>query len=149
LNVRIHPKYIKPNDHVDLWDIGPSRVEAPIAPTEPVEGKDIKGADLALAKIHYEDALETYKADLRVYGAAKQAHTVWHRSNGGPRKVNLWSTDAVHALSAEPSRYVLELPKGMKPGSAQAEDDRLAEMSEQELQEAREKDPQFGKGSSR
>jgi len=149
VNVRIHPKFIQPNDHVDLWDVGPTRIAAPLAPVEPVESKDCKGADLALAKIHYEDALDAYRNDLRAYGVAKQEHTAWHRVNGGPRKVNLWSTDAVHALSTEPDRYKLELPKGMKPGTAQAEDDRRAEMSEQELQEAREKDPQFGKGSTR
>ena len=51
------------------------------------------------------------------------------------------------ALNSDPERYFLELPKGMKPGKAQAEADRVAEMSEAELNEAREKDPQFGKGS--
>lgn len=146
MTVRIHPKYIKRDDHVDLWDIGPVRVEAPAAPVEPVESKDLKGADLALAKIHYEDALEDYKLALRAYGAAKQEHTRWHRENGGPVKVNFWSTDAVHALETEPKRYFLELPKGMKPGEAQARADEVAAMTEQELKDAREKDPQFGKG---
>lgn len=149
MTIRIHPKYIKPTDHVDLWDTGPTRVEAPKAPVPPVESKDLKGPDLALAQIHYEDALEDYKLALRAYGAAKVEHTKWHRENGGPRKVDLWSTDAVHALEVSPDRYFLELPKGLKAGKAQAEDDRRAEMSEAELADAREKDPQFGKGSTR
>lgn len=149
MTVRIHPKYVKPNDHVDLWDIGPVRVEPPKAPVEPIEGKDLKGADLALAKIHYEDALETYRTDLRTYGEAKKQFKVWHDQNGGPVKVSLWSTNAVDALTYDPERYFLDLPKGLKPGKAQAENDRIAEMSEAELNEAREKDPQFGKGPQR
>lgn len=149
MSVRIHPKYIDPTDHVDLWDIGPVRVEPPVAPLEPVEGKDLKGADFALAKIHYEDALEDYRLALRAYGEAKKEHSAWHRANGGPRKLKQWSTDAVHSLTVASERYFLELPKGLKPGKAQAEDDRVAAMSEQELQEAREKDPQFGKGTER
>jgi hypothetical protein len=149
VSIRIHPKYIKPNDKVDLWDLGPVRVAAPEAPKEPVETKDLKGADFALAKIHYEDALEDYKLALRAYGAAKTEFTRWHGVNGGPRKTEMWSTDAVHALTIDKNRYALELPRGVKPGSAQIADDIAAEMSDQELQEAREKDPQFGKGSQR
>ena len=147
MSVLIHPRYVKRNDHVDLWDLGPLRPSAPIAPTPPVESKDLKGADFELAKIHYEDALEDYRRDLRSYGAAKTEHKRWHEENGGPVKIDLWSTDAVHALTVEPKRYFLELPKGLKPGTAQLENDRIAEMSAQELQEARDKDPQFGKGT--
>lgn len=149
MTVRIHPKYVDPTDQVKLWDIGPVRVEPPVAPAEPVESKELKGADFALAKIHYEDALENYKLELRAYGEAKKAHSLWQRVNGGPLKIEFWSTDAVHALNTDPERYFLELPKGLKPGKAQAENDRVAEMSEAELNEAREKDPQFGKGSLR
>jgi hypothetical protein len=147
--LHIHPKYIKPNDHVDVWDLGPKRVDAPAPPVEPVESKELKGADFALAKIHYEDALETYRADLRGYGAAKVEFKKWHDVNGGPIKTSMWSTDAKQAINTEPERWVLDLPRGMKPGKSQIEADALAEMSEQELQEARDKDPQFGKGTSR
>lgn len=147
--LHIHPKYVKPNDHVDVWDLGPKRVHAPIAPTEPVESKDLKGADLALARIHYEDDLEAYRAELRIYGAAKVEFRKWHDQHGGPVKASLWSTDAKHAINAESERYVLDLPKGVKPGKAQEEADRVAAMSEHELQEARDKDPQFGKGTQR
>jgi fructosamine-3-kinase len=149
VTVRIHPKYVKANDHVTLWDVGPVRPVAPVAPEAPAQSKDLKGADLALAQIHYEDALEDYKLALRSYGAAKIEHSKWHQANGGPLKVEQWSTDAAHALTVDPQRYFLELPKGMKPGKAQAEADRVAEMSEAELSEARDKDPQFGKGTQR
>ncbi|WGR74339.1 MULTISPECIES: hypothetical protein [unclassified Bradyrhizobium] len=148
MTVQIHPKYVKRNDHVDLWDLGPVRPMPPEAPVEPDKSK-LKGADLALAQIHYEDSFETYKTALRHYGRLKEEHATWHKVNGGPLKVDFWSTDAVSALTLDPDRYCLELPKGMKPGKAQIEADRRAEMTEQELQEAREKDPQFGKGNQR
>lgn len=147
--VRIHPKYVDKTDHVSLWDIGPVRVEAPKAPVAPVESKELKGADLALAQIHFEDDLERYRDELRAYGEAKKAYKAWHDKNGGPLKVSMWSTYAVDALTIDPERYFLDLPKGLKPGPAQAEADRIAAMSEAELQEAREKDPQFGKGTDR
>jgi hypothetical protein len=147
VNVILHPRYIKPNDHVDLWDLGPIRPTPPEAPKE-VDEK-LKGHELALAKIEYEDAFETYKDELRAFGRMREEFTKWHKTNGGPLKVDLWSTDAVHALATDPDRYKLELPKGTKPGAAQVEADRLAEMSEQDLAEARAKDPVFGKGNSR
>lgn len=146
MSVLIHPKYIDRTDHVSLWDIGPVRPEPPVKPVEPVESKELKGADLALAKIEYEDALDQYRDALRIYGEQKKEHKAWHDRNGGPLKVSLWSTYAVDALTRDPERYFLELPKGQKPGKAQAEADRIAAMSEAELKEAREKDPQFGKG---
>lgn len=149
MTVRIHPKYVDRADHVSVWDIGPVRVVPPTAPVAPVESKELKGADFQVALIEYEDALEAYRVDLRAYGEAKKHLVAWHRANGGPLKVSMWSTDAVHALTTDPERYFLELPKGLKPGKAQAENDRIAEMTEAELNEAREKDPQFGKGTAR
>ncbi len=145
MTVHIHPKYVKKDDHVDLWDVGPKPPVAPAAPEAP-DATKIKGAELALAQIHYEDALEDYKLALRKWGQDKLAYQAWRREFGGPVKKDLWSTDAKHALEVDPERYFLELPRGVKPGAAQAELDRAAEMSEQELAEAREKDPQFGKG---
>lgn len=149
MTVRIHPKYVGRDDHVWVWDIGPQQPEQPKVPVPPVESKDLKGADLALAVLHYEDAMEDYKLDLRAYGKAKVDYTAWRREFGGPVKVSMWSTDAVHALTIAPERYFLDLPKGQKPGRMQLEADEAAAMSEAELQEAREKDPQFGKGLSR
>lgn len=147
MSVRIHPKYIKGDDHVDLWDIGPKPPVAPVVPKLPDAA--LKGPELALAQIHYEDAMADYKDELRAWGKAKIDYQNWRRNFGGPVKVNLWSTDAVHALNTDPDRYALELPKGLKPGKMQAEADEAAAMSETELQEARDRDPQFGKGMSR
>lgn len=145
--IRIHPSLIKPNDHVDLWDLGPVR---PVPPEAPIEvDEKLKGHELALAKIQYEDGFEVYKTDLRAFGEARKHFTEWHKKNGGPLKVELWSTDAVHALTVDPERYKLELPKGMKPGTAQVESDERAARGAQELNEARENDPQFGKGTKR
>ena len=149
MTVRIHPKYVRGDDHVELWDVGPKPAVAPTAPMPPIESKELKGADLALAQIHFEDAMADYKDALRAYGKAKIDYQAWRREYGGPVKKPVWSTDAVHALEVEPERYFLELPKGVKPGKAQAEADEAAAMSEAELIEAREKDPQFGKGTSR
>lgn len=147
MSVRIHPRYVKANDHVTLWDIGPKHPEAPVVPKQPDD--KLKGPELALAQIHYEDAMADYKDGLRAWGLAKIAYQDWRRKFGGPVKIEQWSTDAVHSINVEPDRYFLELPKSVKPGKAQAEADEAAEMSEQELNEAREKDPQFGKGTQR
>ena len=53
-----------------IWDLGPQRAEAPVAPTAPAEA-DFKGktavADLAVAQIEFEDALVDYKLGLRDY----------------------------------------------------------------------------------
>lgn len=143
--IHIHPKYVKANDHVTLWDLGPKAPVAPVVPKQP--DATLKGPELALAQIHHEDALEDYKLALRVWGKAKTDYAAWRREFGGPIKKEMWSTDAVHALNTDADRYVLELPKGIKPGQAQADKDVADAMSEQELAEAREKDPQFGKGT--
>lgn len=145
--IRIHPKYVKANDHVTLWDIGPKPPVAPEAPKPPDD--KLKGAELALAQIHYDDAMADYKDALRAWGQAKIAYQDWRRKFGGPVKVEQWSTDAVHTINVEPERYFLELPRGLKPGKAQADADEIAAMSEAELNDAREKDPQFGKGTVR
>ena len=143
--IRIHPKYVKANDRVELWDLGPKHPVAPEVPKLPED--KLKGPELALAQIHYEDAMADYKDALRTWGKAKADYQDWRRKFGGPVKVDLWSTDAVHALNTEPERYALDLPKGAKPGKAQSDADEAAAMSEAELNEAREKDPQFGKGT--
>ena len=145
--IHIHPKFVKANDHVDLWDIGPKVPTAPVVPEQP--DAKLKGAELALAQIHYEDAMEDYKLALRRWGKDKADYAAWRREFGGPIKIDMWSTDAKHALEVDPERYFLELPKGIKPGKAQADADEAAAMSVAELNEAREKDPQFGKGTSR
>ena len=147
MSVRIHPKYVQSDDKVILWDLGPKSPVAPVIPKQP--DSSLKGQELALAQIHHEDAMADYKDALRTWGRAKEEYQEWRRKFSGPVKISMWSTDAVHALTVEPERYFLELPKGVKPGKTQAEADEAAAMSEAELNEAREKDPQFGKGTLR
>lgn len=134
---------VKPNSKVDIWDLGPSR---PTAPKEPaaVDTK-LKGADLAIAEVEYEDAIDFYKRDLRAYAELKRNHEHWHRSNGGPLKVELWGVDARHAMEREPDRYKLDLPKGAKPGKAQLDAEEMARLEGVELAQARDRDPNFGK----
>lgn len=139
----IPPNRVKPNSKVDIWDLGPQR---PVAPKEPapVDTK-LKGTDLAIAEVEYEDAIDLYKRELRAYAALKRDHERWHRDNGGPVKVELWGVDATHATESFKERYKLDLPKGVKAGPAQIEAEKLAEAEGMELAALRERDPNFGK----
>lgn len=134
---------VKPNGKVDLWDLGPTRPVPPEAPT-PVDEK-LKGHELALAQIDYEDGMTLYKDRLRFYAAAKQAHEKWHRDNGGPVKVEFWGIDATYALEKGPERWRLDLPRGVKPGKAQLDAEEMARAEGAELAALRERDPNFGK----
>jgi hypothetical protein len=138
---------IKPNNKVDLWDMGPKRPVAPEDPVEPDASK-LKGADLAAAQVEHEDACERYKQQLRDFATAKRAHLDWHDAKGGPVKVELWAIDARHALEIEPDRYRIDLPRGVKPGKAQVDADALAAAEADERQRAKAADPQFGQGAS-
>lgn len=131
---------VKPNGKVDLWDLGPQvPPKAPPAPEKPDE--KLKGAELAAAEVEYEDACDRYKDDLRDYTTARKSHAAWARDKGGPIKVELWGVDARHAMETEPDRYKLDLPRGMKPGKAQAEAEKAAELEAEELRQARSRDP--------
>jgi hypothetical protein len=134
---------VKPNQHVDLWDMGPTRPEPPKPPAEPDKAK-LKGADLAAAEVEYEDAMDRYKDALRGWTAAKKSHRDWHDEMGGPRKVEHWAADARHALTAEPDRWKLDLPKGMKPGQAQIEAEEREAAERDAMEREVELDPQFG-----
>lgn len=148
MTVSIPLSRVKPNGKVDLWDIGPQmEPEPPEAPNEPDKDK-LKGAKLAAAELEYEDAMAAYKNELRAYTAARRDYEEWHRENGGPIKVELWGTDARHAMEVEPKRFVFELPKGKKPGKAHLEAEEMAAAEAQEIQRARERDPQFGAGAT-
>ena len=132
---------VKPNGKVDLWDLGPQVApKPPAAPKEPDKDK-LKGAELAAAELEYEDACELYKGELRAYSAARKAHLEWRESKGGPLKVEMWGIDARHAMEVESDRFVLDLPKGMKPGKAQLEAEELAKIEAEELRRARASDP--------
>lgn len=133
---------IKGNNKVDLWDMGPQGGSEPKEPPKPDSA--LKGAEKAAAEVEYEDAMEHYKNELRAWSAARKDKRAWNDENGGPRKIELWGCDARHALTVEPDRYKLDLPKHVKPGRAQVE----AEAREAAEKEARERDiaqdPQFG-----
>lgn len=134
---------VKPNSKVDIWDVGPKRPEAPKEPV-PVDAK-LKGSDLAIAQVEYEDAIDLYKRELRAYAALRRDHETWHRMNGGPVKIELWGVDANHAMQIDPDRYKLDLPRGVKPGKAQVEAEEMAKAEGLELAALRERDPNFGK----
>jgi hypothetical protein len=134
---------VKPNSKVDIWDLGPTR---PVAPSEPEAVNDkLKGAELALAQVEYDDAIDLYKRELRAYAALKRDHERWHKENGGPVKIEQWGVDARHSLDNFPERYKLDLPKGVKPGKAQLDAEEMAKAEGEELALLRERDPNFGK----
>ncbi len=134
---------VKPNSKVDIWDLGPKR---PTAPTEPTPVSDkLKGVELAVAQVEFEDAIDVYKSQLRAYATLKREHQAWHAGNGGPVKIELWGIDARHALEREPERYKLDLPKGQKPGKAQIDAEEMARAEGMELAALRDRDPNFGK----
>lgn len=144
---------MKPNGKVDLWDTGPTRPLPPVAPKEPDLSK-LKDAELALAQVQHEDALEAYKNALRRYGEQKQEHAAWHAENGGPLKVELWGVDARWALETSdpnsklckhPGRYVVDLPRGVKPGKAQIAADEMAKAEAEARARQASFDPQFGR----
>lgn len=134
---------VKANNKVDLWDMGPTRPQAPEKPAEPDKAK-LKGADLAAAEVEFEDAMERYKDGLRGWTAAKKAHRDWHEEKGGPRKIELWAVDATHAMSVDPERFKLDLPKGQMPGREQIEAEERAAAEQDAMLRMKEVDPQFG-----
>lgn len=131
---------VKLNGKIDLWDLGPQiEPKPPAAPDAP--DTKLKGAELAAAELEYEDACEIYKSQLRDYTAARKAHIEWIRQKGGAIKVELWGVDARHAIETEPKRFMLDLPKGTKPGKAQIEAEEMARLEADELRQARSRDP--------
>jgi len=133
---------IKLNGKVDMWDLGPQVApKPPAAPEAPDKAKFKNAMEFAAAELEYEDAIETYKDQLRAYSAAKKAHHEWIAQKGGPIKVEFWGIDATEAMQIEPDRFKLDLPKGMKPGKAQLEADEMAKETAEEIRQARKKDP--------
>lgn len=99
---------------VRIWDLGP---KAPVIPAKPAlpEGKEGTPAhDLAL--IEFEGELASYKTALTAYGAEKKAFAEWHATYQGPYLFETHSVNAREAIQIEPERYMVDLPKGRKPG---------------------------------
>lgn len=127
-----------------VWDLGPKRPVAPVAPAAPVEGKAGKNADFALATIEFEDALGTYKEELRAYGVAKKHYEDWKRNIGGPIELAMNTVLAREAMTRDPERYVDRLPKGVKPGRADAASREEAARRQAQSAKDASKDPHFG-----
>lgn len=132
---------VKPNGKVDLWDLGPQVGPKPPTPPKEPDRDKLKGVELAVAEVEYEDALELHKNNLRDYGGQRRAHLAWKEQMGGALKVELFTVDARHAMEVEPGRYVLDLPKGAKPGKAQAEAEEREAAEAEALRQARASDP--------
>lgn len=134
---------VKQNGKVDIWDMGPPRPELPAAPIAPDKAR-MKSHEFAAAEVEHEDALLTYKEQLRTHAELNRQFREWHGVKGGPVKIELWGVDARHAMEREPKRYALDLPKDKAPGKAQREAEEMAEAEAEALQRARQNDPQFG-----
>jgi hypothetical protein len=135
-----------PNNNLKakVWDLGPQRPQQPIAPVMPERTAKMTDADFAILEIEYEDGLEDYKKALRAYSAARKEYDRWREQVGGPMVLDMWSVDSKDATARDPNRYMLELPKGMKPGKAHMEQLERERAREEELAAAADRDPQFG-----
>lgn len=132
---------MKSSGKVELWDLGPQFApKPPAAPEEPDKAK-LRGAELAAAEVAYEDACDHYRDQLRAYNEARKAHRAWQEKNGGPVKVEFWGVDAREAMELEPDRYILDLPRGARPGKAQLEAEERQAAEIEELKKAASLDP--------
>lgn len=141
--------------YVVLWDIGPTKPEAPKKPALP-KGKEGE-PEFDLAMIDFKEALEEYADGLKAYGRAKIEYAKWQKDQGGAIELKMFSCDAHDALARDPKRYHISastrgheklknhgLPDGHKPGKGQAENIRRAEEGQAEFAAARARDPIFG-----
>jgi hypothetical protein len=70
---------------------------------------------------------------------------VWDlEARDGPVQMVMRSVNARDALKRDPNRYTLKLPKGIKPGPAQAEFERQAKEEADQFAAASARDPVFG-----
>lgn len=67
----------------------------------------------------------------------------------GPVQIFRTGILAREALSRDPERYVLTLPKGIKPGPAQIEAEERARDEAEEANAERNADPVYGQGATR
>lgn len=156
---------------VILWDIGPSK---PVAPKRPDLPKGKEGEpEYDLAKIEFAEALEEYQEALKTWKRQKTEFADWHKQNGGPVEISMWSCDAFDALQRDAAnapvatnkageevkqlRYFVSsrtrghshlpnrgLPPGRKPGQGQSELERRMREGDADMVNARRADPVFG-----
>ena len=129
------------NLRVLVWDLGPKAPDAPVAPKLREAKTD---TDRLMAESDFKAALAVYEAERDSFVARQREFERWHRINGGPFQIEMWSVNADEALMRDPERYALKLPKHMKPGRTQAEFLRQREEDRAGLDRARRADPQFG-----
>ena len=140
---------------VVLWDLGPSKPEAPKRPVAPKGNAGDPEFDLAL--IEFKQEIEDYEAALKAYRQAKIDFAKFQERYGGPYEITQWSVDAADTLARDPNRYCISsrtrgyeraknggLPAGLKPGHGHAENLRRQQEGYADLEEARRRDPVFG-----
>lgn len=150
---------------VYLWDLGPEKPTQPKKPETP-RGKN-GDPDYELAKVEFEEELETYREAIKTFKRHKDEFAAWQTRYGGPVEYLFDHPNAVEAI-ANDARAVAEgrqtrlrwyvssrtrnksrlpnrgLPEGMKPGHGQADQERRAAEGETDLIAARRADPVFG-----
>lgn len=140
---------------VYLWDKGPKKPSPPQRPDLP-KGK-IGDPEFDLAMIEFKEFLEDYERALKAYSKAKDDYAKWHKDNGGPFEIKMYSVNATEALQRDPDRYCVSaktrghgsrtnqgLPDGMKPGRAHFENLARIAAGESDMEQARRSDPVFG-----
>lgn len=150
---------------VYLWDLGPEKQTQPDRPKPP---KGNQGEpEFELAKVEFNEALETYQEALKAHKRAKDEHALWAKRIGGPMEHLFDAPSAREALEAD-ARAVEEgrqtkrrwylssrtrghsrlpnrgLPEGARPGRGQADQERRIAEGESDLVAARKADPVFG-----
>lgn len=131
------------NLRVLVWDLGPSDPKVPKRPELPNAKPDTPEA--IMAESDFRAAMAIYEGERDAYARLKREFDAWHRQNGGPYQLEMWSMDVADALVRDPDRYVLKLPKGKKPGRRQHEIEAQRRQEQSDLDVMRERDPQFGR----
>lgn len=127
---------------VKIWDLGPAEVEVPEKPELP-KGKE-GSAEFDLAMIDFRSALADYETALKAYGQARKDFAAWHDTYGGPYQVEMYSVNAREAIQIEPTRYMVELPKGRKAGKFHLSEQQRLKDERASFANMIKRDPVFG-----
>jgi len=131
------------NLRVRIWDLGPTAPKAPVRPAMP---KDLKpgSPEEMVAESEFKAALAVFERERDDFARMQRAFESWHALYGGPYQIEMWSVNALEAKLRDPDRYVDTLPKGKKPGRAHIENEKREREEHNQLQQLRDRDPQFG-----
>lgn len=127
---------------VKIWDLGPTEPEAPVKPELPKGKEGSPEYDLAL--IDFRGDLANYETALKAYGQAKKDFAAWHKTYAGPYQIEMYSVNAREAIQIEPTRYMIDLPKGRKPGKFHAEEQQRLKDERDSFAKMIKRDPVFG-----